>query len=637
MKRILFLLLLTVSVYGQNPSRFAKIQITGNANSVTATKVNVQEADGVVNTIAKNDLIDVVEVNDVPSLPLVGEAGKIYVVKNLNKIYRWNGTFYQELAGSDPTYQSIIDALGYTPENVANKAIDFSVVDNVKYPTVQAVSNQLLESNKKWVLFGDSLSNTLLDPDYPFYVIQNLKLTGTVTNAVAGNTSADQLTILNSILTSTPTYFNSFDIASLLVGVNDWATNVPLGNRQSLITDANFAGRLKAIIEKIITAKPSIRLYVMTPFETNSMAAPYNSFNTAGYTLREMSVLISQICSDYSVQCIDLYSLAQLNLQTIPTLLSDGVHPNSVGAKVIGDIVAKAFLSNNNKGKLVDTGIKRKREDLYEEVDNNIYKIQKGSFQPSTIYDVDYKVGLGKFIPSIKLEVVSTTIDPAPLLGSGTKGVVSFLSNNSLYGEYIGSSNNGDTWHQIQRNDGSTATYNMVMQPLGGNFIVGSLLDNGEKLQVTGNISATSYSGGATLTGTPTAPTAAAGTNTTQIATTAFVQAAARPYKVYTALLSQIGNAAPTATVLENTLGGAVTWTRNSAGIFYGTLSAGVFTGNKTVKFATLGFTGISVNSTIEVESVNTSIITVITRVNGIQTDGVMSNGGTSIEIRIYN
>lgn len=50
MKRIIFLLLLTVSVYGQNPSRFAKIQITGNANSGTATKVNVQEANGEVNT-----------------------------------------------------------------------------------------------------------------------------------------------------------------------------------------------------------------------------------------------------------------------------------------------------------------------------------------------------------------------------------------------------------------------------------------------------------------------------------------------------------------------------------------------------------------------------------------------------------
>lgn len=41
-----------------------------------------------------------------------------------------------------------------------------------------------------------------------------------------------------------------------------------------------------------------------------------------------------------------------------------------------------------------------------------------------------------------------------------------------------------------------------------------------------GNIAATKYTGGAELTGTPTAPTAAAGTNTTQIATTAFVKSA---------------------------------------------------------------------------------------------------------------
>jgi len=44
-------------------------------------------------------------------------------------------------------------------------------------------------------------------------------------------------------------------------------------------------------------------------------------------------------------------------------------------------------------------------------------------------------------------------------------------------------------------------------------------------MQVNGTVSATSYTGSATLTGTPTAPTATLGTNTTQIATTAFVLA----------------------------------------------------------------------------------------------------------------
>ena len=100
MRKILFLLLFTIASYGQ--AVFDEgIQIKNNTTDNSATKVNVQSTDGTINTISKSDLVNVVEVNDVPSLPLTGVADKIYVVKNINKIYRWNGTFYQELAVSD--------------------------------------------------------------------------------------------------------------------------------------------------------------------------------------------------------------------------------------------------------------------------------------------------------------------------------------------------------------------------------------------------------------------------------------------------------------------------------------------------------------------------------------------------------
>lgn len=52
-------------------------------------------------------------------------------------------------------------------------------------------------------------------------------------------------------------------------------------------------------------------------------------------------------------------------------------------------------------------------------------------------------------------------------------------------------------------------------------------------------------------------------------------------YSVYTALLSQFGTGAPTATVLENTLSGSITWTRSEAGFYVGALTSG-FTLNKT-------------------------------------------------------
>ena len=104
MKKILLLLLLaTFSIQAQtlqNPT-YGNVKLKNNTTDNSATKVNVQSTDGTINTISKSDLVNVVEVNDVPTLPLVGEVGKIYVVKNVNKIYRWNGTFYQELAGSD--------------------------------------------------------------------------------------------------------------------------------------------------------------------------------------------------------------------------------------------------------------------------------------------------------------------------------------------------------------------------------------------------------------------------------------------------------------------------------------------------------------------------------------------------------
>lgn len=64
----------------------------------------------------------------------------------------------------------------------------------------------------------------------------------------------------------------------------------------------------------------------------------------------------------------------------------------------------------------------------------------------------------------------------------------------------------------------------------------------GVNVAVAGNLSASTYSGGASLTGTPTAPTAPAGTNTTQIATTAFVLANAGTSGSFTPTLNNTTN-----------------------------------------------------------------------------------------------
>lgn len=107
-----------------------------------------------------------------------------------------------------------------------------------------------------------------------------------------------------------------------------------------------------------------------------------------------------------------------------------------------------------------------------------------------------------------------------------------------------------------------------------------------------------------------------------------------RPYKVYSALLTQTGTSAPTATVLENTIG-AIVWSRNAAGQYYATL-ASAFTANKTHSSITIGsVSGGASPRTCAAYVLSTSIVVFSTFDAGSGTDNQLT--GASIEIRVYN
>ena len=102
-----------------------------------------------------------------------------------------------------------------------------------------------------------------------------------------------------------------------------------------------------------------------------------------------------------------------------------------------------------------------------------------------------------------------------------------------------------------------------------------------------------------------------------------------RPYKVYTALLTQTLTNAPVATVLENTLGGTIVWSRTSAGLYEGTLT-GAFTSNKTAIFNSV------TSGIILTANPTTSTIQLETRtVGNVNNDSLLI--GTTFEIRVYN
>jgi hypothetical protein len=99
------------------------------------------------------------------------------------------------------------------------------------------------------------------------------------------------------------------------------------------------------------------------------------------------------------------------------------------------------------------------------------------------------------------------------------------------------------------------------------------------------------------------------------------------PYKVYTALLTQTGTSNPIAYVLQNTIG-EIVWTRNSAGVFYATLT------DAFLEFQTwCNITVPSSSYTLPIAARRNSNDVCIFEYE----DGVGSGLQVSIEIRVYN
>lgn len=104
-----------------------------------------------------------------------------------------------------------------------------------------------------------------------------------------------------------------------------------------------------------------------------------------------------------------------------------------------------------------------------------------------------------------------------------------------------------------------------------------------------------------------------------------------RGYAVYTAIVTQAGTDAPTATVLDNSLGGAVTLGRSSAGVYTFTRT-GVFMSNKTFIEVTVDSGATGVITRVARTSANVVTITVATEA-GVAADLV---GNLNLEIRVY-
>jgi hypothetical protein len=100
--------------------------------------------------------------------------------------------------------------------------------------------------------------------------------------------------------------------------------------------------------------------------------------------------------------------------------------------------------------------------------------------------------------------------------------------------------------------------------------------------------------------------------------------------KKYVALLTQTGTNAPTATVLDNTLGGTLVWSYDGVGTYIGTLT-GAFTLDKT----SVLISGVYKGSVVGLRK-NNNTVQITTTATSTNTEANTLLDSTTIEIRVY-
>jgi hypothetical protein len=122
--------------------------ITGNIDDQTdlATKFGLK-ADLVDGKVPSSQLPsyvdDVIEVANYAALPTIGETGKIYITLDNNKVFRWGGSTYIEIAANNAVWGAITGTL--------SNQTDLQNVLNTKEPTITAgITSQYWRGDKSW-------------------------------------------------------------------------------------------------------------------------------------------------------------------------------------------------------------------------------------------------------------------------------------------------------------------------------------------------------------------------------------------------------------------------------------------------------------------------------------------------------
>ncbi|MBO4327551.1 MAG: SGNH/GDSL hydrolase family protein [Clostridia bacterium] len=182
---------------------------------------------------------------------------------------------------------------------------------------------------------GDSI--TALS-EYQIYLRRILELGRGYTFAVSGT----QLTGEDQSFTQRAEEIGiDTDLIFVLGGTNDFHVGAPLGTPQDPPCRTTFCGAVKLVCETLRRDHPDALIVFATP--TRRTAPPGSGIpdkNGIGLSLGDYRQAIIDVCAQYGIPVLDLYTVSRISEETAERYLSDGLHPNTAGFEQMAKEIA---------------------------------------------------------------------------------------------------------------------------------------------------------------------------------------------------------------------------------------------------------------------------------------------------------
>lgn len=210
-------------------------------------------------------------------------------------------------------------------------------------------------SDKTYVAFGDSITfgadysrgYAQMDNPYSELVASTLGMKSYKNAGISGATlctNSLNLACISDIVTNTST---SYDVISLLGGVNDFNRDLPLGSYEDN-TNVTIFGSLDVIAKYLTTTFSDSFIFFMTPYREYWCGVHCLSQNSQGYNLEDVANAVKQVANKYNIPVLDLFNEGQYELEMYNSD-SDGLHPSQEFVKIYTAPQIAQFIKDNYK------------------------------------------------------------------------------------------------------------------------------------------------------------------------------------------------------------------------------------------------------------------------------------------------